>query len=137
MSENFERGILVRNAVVVLDVKRGKSLALRNAVISPTEYTNRLRAVVAAGVLAFGLVISGCSTGSPKETECPEGFDITNRPELNGLSLVEATQQVEINGGVIRVMFQNGKHLDGTADFLEERVNVALDHNIVICSNNG
>lgn len=94
-------------------------------------------AVVVAGTLAFALVLSGCSTGTPKEAECPEGFDITNRPELNGLSLVEVTQQVEINGGILRVMFQDGEHLNGTADLLDERVNVALDHNIVICSYNG
>lgn len=92
--------------------------------------------LVVASVLA-ALVLAGCSTGTPEVAECPEGFDITNRPELNGLSLVEATQHVGKDGGEIRVLFQNGEHLVATMDFREDRVNVALDHNIVICSFNG
>ena len=94
-------------------------------------------AATCAGTIALAAILSGCSTGDTKAAECPEGFDITNRPELNGLSLVEATQQVEISGGEIRVMYDNGEPMVGIMDQREERVNVALDHNIVICSYNG
>jgi hypothetical protein len=96
-----------------------------------------MKRTILVGMLAGVLALVGCSDGQPEEIECPQGFDVDFRPELQGLSLLEATQIVAQDGGTIRVLFDNGEHLDATADYREDRVNVALDHNIVICSSKG
>lgn len=94
---------------------------------------NLLIAVTLAGCLA----LAGCSTGTESDSECPDGYDPEFRTDIHGLSLIEATQAVQKDGGTIRVTYRNGEHLAATEDYNEDRVNVALDHNIVICAFKG
>ncbi|GEM_PF-6852534 len=93
-----------------------------------------MRKTLSALIIVSVLFIAGCSTHQPPTPECPEGFDPTFRTELNGLTLIEATQKVERDGGEVRVAYNNGEHLALEDDLRANRVNLALDHNLVICS---
>lgn len=54
-----------------------------------------------------------------------------NPSDLIGLTLEEALASAKANNHTIRVLHENGEHLFGTCDWCPERINIAIDDNVV------
>ena len=91
-------------------------------------YNLAMRALVVATVMAFAMTASACGDDddSSADTTTAEtlGADI---PDVVGESVADATATLEDAGLTLRVVRRDGEDLAGTMDFVETRVNVAVE----------
>jgi hypothetical protein len=91
--------------------------------------TVRMRALVVVTLMALTLAVSGCGDDDDDSsdgagTEVTVGTDV---PDVIGDSVDDATATLEDAGLTLRVVRRDGEDLPGTADFVETRVNVAVE----------
>jgi hypothetical protein len=88
-----------------------------------------MRALVLATVVALGIMTSACgddddSSSTDTTTDGTVGVDI---PDVVGESVDDATATLENAGLTLRVVRRDGEDLAATMDFVETRVNVAVE----------
>jgi beta-lactam-binding protein with PASTA domain len=84
-----------------------------------------MRALVIGTVLAMTLAVPACSSDSDDAaTETTVAADV---PDVVGDSVADATTTLEAAGFTLRVVQRDGEDLPATADFVENRVNVAVE----------
>jgi len=90
-----------------------------------------MRALVVVMVVAmtFGVAACGSDDSSDEATDdvAAEGTVAAGVPDVIGQSVEEATATLEEAGFTLRVVQRDGEELPATADFLENRVNVAVE----------
>jgi beta-lactam-binding protein with PASTA domain len=72
------------------------------------------------------LAISACGDDSPDDA-ATETTVAVNVPDVIGDSVEDATATLEAAGLTLRVVRRDGEDLAATADFVENRVNVAVE----------
>jgi hypothetical protein len=88
-----------------------------------------MRALVVASVVALAVAVSACgddddsSSAATTEAEAPSA----SVPDVVGQSVDKATATLEAAGLTLRVVRRDGQDLPGTMDFVETRVNVAVE----------
>jgi beta-lactam-binding protein with PASTA domain len=88
-----------------------------------------MRALVIASVVALAVTVSACGDdddSSSATTTAAESLD-ADIPDVIGESVDEATATLEDAGLTLRVVRRDGEDLPGTMDFVETRVNVAVE----------
>ncbi len=110
---------------------------VRGAVASLKCYDSDMRALVIGMVMATTLGVAACgsddaSDGAATEdtaTEDTGGADsvATEVPDVVGDSVEDATATLEAAGFTLRVVQRDGEDLAVTADFIDNRVNVAVE----------
>jgi len=91
-----------------------------------------MRALVGMTVLAMTLTISACgdddddSSAEATEQEA-SGTAAADIPDIEGQTVDEATTTLEDAGLTLRVIQRDGEDLPVTMDFVENRVNVAVE----------
>ena len=87
-----------------------------------------MRALVVATVLALSLTASACGDDddSSADTTSPTSTAV-DVPDIVGDSVEDATATLEEAGLTLRVVRRDGEDLPTTMDFLEDRVNVAVE----------
>jgi PASTA domain len=86
-----------------------------------------MRARVVVPVFAMTLAISACGDDDSSEDATTEETVAVDVPDVIGDSVEDATAALEGAGLTLRVVKRDGEDLPGTADFLENRVNVAVE----------
>ena len=87
-----------------------------------------MRAFVVVPVLAITLAISACGDDDDaSEDTTTEATAAADVPDVIGESVEDATATLEAAGFTLRVVERDGEDLPGTADVLENRVNVAVE----------
>jgi hypothetical protein len=87
-----------------------------------------MRALVVIPVIAMTLAISGCGDDDSSDDASTEETVAVDVPdEIIGQSVEEATATLEEAGLTLRVVRRDGEDLPGTLDFVEDRVNVAVE----------
>jgi beta-lactam-binding protein with PASTA domain len=87
-----------------------------------------MRALVVATVMAVTLTISACGDDdSADDDAATEGTVAVEVPDVIGDSVEEATATLEAAGLTLRVVRRDGEDLPATADFVEDRINVAVE----------
>ena len=88
-----------------------------------------MRVLVVATVLALAVTVSACGDdddASSAQTTAMESLDV-DIPDVIGESVGDATAMLEDAGLTLRVVRRDGEDLPGTMDFVETRVNVAVE----------
>ena len=85
-----------------------------------------MRSVVFIVVVAMSLGISACGDDSSDDT-ATQATIAADVPDVVGDSVEAATETLEAAGFTLRVVQRDGEDLPSTADFVEERVNVAVE----------
>ena len=85
-----------------------------------------MRSLVVIVVAAMSLGISACGDDSSDDT-ATEATVAAGVPDVVGDSLEDATATLEAAGFTLRVVQRDGEDLPSTADFVETRVNVAVE----------
>lgn len=88
-----------------------------------------MRTLVETTVLALAIMVSACSDdddSSSADTTTAETLDI-DIPDVVGESVEDATATLEGAGLTLRVVRRDGEDLATTMDFVETRVNVAVE----------
>jgi beta-lactam-binding protein with PASTA domain len=86
-----------------------------------------MRALVVLTVMAMTLAISACGDDdSPDDTAAEETVAV-DVPDVIGDSVEDATATLEEAGFTLRVVRRDGEDLPATLDFVENRVNVAVE----------
>src|SRR5262245_50697486 len=87
-----------------------------------------MRALLIGTFVAVTLTVSACGSdddsSSDTATEQPASADV---PDVIGDSLADATTTLEDAGFTVRVVRRDGEDLPATNDFIENRVNVAVE----------
>ncbi len=88
-----------------------------------------MRALVVATVVALAIMTSACSddddsSSAATTTAATLGVDM---PDVVGESVDDATATLEDAGLTLRVVRRDGEDLPATMDFVESRVNVAVE----------
>jgi hypothetical protein len=90
-----------------------------------------MRHVVLVPVVALAFALSACGddddAADGEATEEAVTADAADVPDVVGESVEDATATLEAAGFTLRVVRRDGENLPGTADFLENRVNVAVE----------
>jgi beta-lactam-binding protein with PASTA domain len=86
-----------------------------------------MRALLVGTVLAITLAMSACGSDSSNDAAATTTSVAINVPDIVGLSVADATAKLEAEGLTLRVVMRDGENLAVTADFLENRVNVATE----------
>lgn len=90
-----------------------------------------MRSVVFIVVVAMSLGISACGDDSSDDTAtddtATQATIAADVPDVVGDSVEAATETLEAAGFTLRVVQRDGEDLPSTADFVEERVNVAVE----------
>jgi len=89
--------------------------------------TVQVRALVVVAVLAMTLPVSACGDDDSSDDAATEGTVAVEVPDVTGDSVEDATATLEDAGLTLRVVRRDGEELPGTADFVENRVNVAVE----------
>ena len=89
-------------------------------------YDNAMRSLVVIIAVALSFGISACDDDSSDgtTTEATAAADV---PDVVGDSVDTATATLEAAGFTLRIVQRDGEDLPSTADFVEERVNVAVE----------
>ena len=97
--------------------------------------------MIPAGILAISMmVLGGCRKGpetgptslsNPEERSMDQSVSDKYRPYL-GLSESKAREFAAKNGQLIRVMRIDGEDMMGTADYVENRIDVAIENGVII-----
>jgi len=85
-----------------------------------------MRSLVVIVVAAMSLGISACGSDSSDDA-ATEATVATGVPDIVGESVADATATLEAAGFTLRVVQRDGEDLPATADFVETRVNVAVE----------
>jgi hypothetical protein len=89
-----------------------------------------MRGLVVVPVVALTCALSACGDDDSSDVEPTEETvtaDVPDVPDVVGASVDDATATLEAAGLTLRVVRRDGEDLAGTADFLENRVNVAVE----------
>jgi hypothetical protein len=86
-----------------------------------------MRALAVATVLAVTLTVSACGDDDSSDDTVAEGTASVDVPDVIGDSVEDATATLDDAGLTLRVVRRDGEDLPVTADFLEDRVNVAVE----------
>ena len=77
--------------------------------------------------MAMTLAISACGDDDASDDAATEESVAVDVPDVIGDSVEDATATLEDAGLTLRVVRRDGEDLPGTADFVETRVNVAVE----------
>jgi beta-lactam-binding protein with PASTA domain len=77
--------------------------------------------------MAMTLAISACGDDDSSDDETTEATVAVDVPDVVGESVEDATATLEQAGLTLRVVRRDGEDVPGTADFVETRVNVAVE----------
>ncbi len=87
-----------------------------------------MRALVVLTVMAMTLAISACGDDDDSSDDVAAEETVTaDVPDVVGDSVEDATATLEEAGFTLRVVRRDGADLPGTLDFVENRVNVAVE----------
>jgi beta-lactam-binding protein with PASTA domain len=86
-----------------------------------------MRALVLVPVIAMTLAISACGDDDSSDDTATEEAVAVDVPDVIGDSVEDATATLEEAGLTLRVVRRDGEDVPGTADFVEDRVNVAVE----------
>jgi PASTA domain len=86
-----------------------------------------MRGLVVVPVMAMTLAISACGDDDSSDDETTEATVAVDVPDVVGESVEDATATLEQAGLTLRVVRRDGEDVPGTADFVETRVNVAVE----------
>ena len=77
--------------------------------------------------MALTLAISACGDDDSSDDAATEESVAVDVPDVVGQTVDEATATLDEAGLTLRVVRRDGKDLPGTLDFVEDRVNVAVE----------
>ena len=77
--------------------------------------------------MAMALAFSACGDDDSSDDTATEESVAVDVPDVVGDSVEDATATLEEAGFTLRVVRRDGEDLPGTADFVENRVNVAVE----------
>jgi hypothetical protein len=87
-----------------------------------------MRALVVVTVMVMTLPVSACGDDDDSsDDEATEETVAVDVPDVIGDSVEDATATLEDAGLTLRVVKRDGEDLPSTADFVEDRVNVAVE----------
>ena len=86
-----------------------------------------MRALVVVAVMAMTLPVLACGDDDSSDDTATEESVAVDVPDVIGDSVEDATATLEDAGLTLRVVRRDGEDLPGTADFVEDRVNVAVE----------
>ena len=86
-----------------------------------------MRALLVVTVVAMTLAISACGDDDSSDDAATEESVAVDVPDVIGDSVEDATATLEEAGLTLRVVRRDGEDLPGTLDFVENRVNVAVE----------
>ena len=86
-----------------------------------------MRALVVVTVMAMTLPVSACGDDDSSDDAATEETVAVDVPDVIGDSVEDATATLEDAGLTLRVVRRDGEDLPSTADFVEDRVNVAVE----------
>ena len=86
-----------------------------------------MRAFVVVVVMAMTLAVSACGDDDSSDDATPEETVAVDVPDVIGDSVEDATATLEDAGLTLRVVRRDGEDLPSTMDFVEDRVNVAVE----------
>jgi len=91
-----------------------------------------MRTLVVGIVMVMTLGVAACGSDDSSDDAATEGTAADDTaaagvPDVIGQSVEEATATLEAAGFTLRVVRRDGEDLAVTADFLENRVNVAVE----------
>jgi PASTA domain len=89
--------------------------------------TTRVRALVVLAVMAMTLTVSACGDDDSPGDAATEGTVAVDVPDVIGDSVDDATATLEEAGLTLRVVRRDDEDLPTTRDFVEDRVNVAVE----------
>ena len=102
------------------------------AVLKERCYDSGMRALVVGVVMAMTFGVASCgsdddSSDAATDDVATEGTVAAGVPDVIGDSVEDATATLEAAGYTLRVVKRDGEELPATADFIENRVNVAVE----------
>ena len=87
-----------------------------------------MRALVVATVVAVTLTVAACGDDDSSDTVATSGETVAaDVPDVVGDSVEDATATLADAGLTLRIVRRDGEDLPSTADFVEDRVNVAVE----------
>jgi beta-lactam-binding protein with PASTA domain len=86
-----------------------------------------MRALLVVTVMAMTLAISACGDDDSPDDAATEESVAVDVPDVIGDSVEDATATLEEAGLTLRVVRRDGEDLAATLDFVEDRVNVAVE----------
>ena len=87
-----------------------------------------MRVLVVATVVAMTLGISACGGDDDSSDDAPtQGSNAVDVPDVIGDSVDDATTTLEDAGLTLRIVMRDGAELPATLDYIEGRVNVAVE----------
>ena len=87
-----------------------------------------MRALLVATVVAMTLGLSACGGDDDTSDDAPTQESIAaDVPDVVGDSVEDATTTLEDAGLTLRIVMRDGEELPATMDFIEGRVNVAVE----------
>ena len=86
-----------------------------------------MRKFVVVPVISMLLTISACGDDDSSDDATTEETVAADVPDVIGDSVDDATATLEDAGLTLRVVRRDGEDLAGTADFVDNRVNVAVE----------
>jgi hypothetical protein len=86
-----------------------------------------MRALVVAMVVGMTLGLAACGSDESSDDATTETSVAVDAPDVVGESVEDATATLEGAGFTLRVIRRDGEDLAATADFVENRVNVAVE----------
>ena len=86
-----------------------------------------MRALAVVTVMVSTLAISACGDDDSSDDTATEATATTDVPDVIGDSVDDATATLEDAGMTLRVVRRDGEDLAATADFVADRVNVAVE----------
>ena len=89
--------------------------------------TVQVRALVVVAALAMTLAFSACGDDDSSDDAATEDTVAVDVPDVIGDSVEDATATLEDAGLTLRVVRRDGEDLPVTADFVDNRVNVAVE----------
>ena len=91
-------------------------------------YDSAMRALAVVTVMAMMLLpVSACGDDDSSDDAATEETVAVDVPDVIGDSVEDATATLEDAGLTLRVVSRDGEDLASTADFVENRVNVAVE----------
>jgi beta-lactam-binding protein with PASTA domain len=86
-----------------------------------------MRGLVVIPILAMTLSLAACGDDDESDEAPTEESVAADVPDVIGQSVEDATATLEEAGFTLRVVKRDGEDLASTADFIDNRVNVAVE----------
>src|SRR6185503_2827532 len=91
-------------------------------------YDSEMRALVVTALVAFTFTVAACGDDDSSSADTTSAETVAvDVPDVIGDSVEAATATLEDAGLTLRVVRRDGEDLPSTMDFLEDRVNVAVE----------